>query len=111
MAGVPRLMSAEQMVGAWILMTGATVTEKQKVAITNLLVECYESGYRKGKRDAQTDPSEPTDQDRYDSVSITGSGRQVDAEPDMMCDICGHLFGQHRTDCDNYPGEPCDPDT
>jgi hypothetical protein len=110
MSDVPRLMSAEQMVGAWVLMTGARITDKQKETITNLLVECYESGYRIGKRAAQTEPREQTDQERYDGISVTGSGRRVtDGNP---CDECGANLDVegHHTYCNSYPGKAAPPE-
>ena len=93
----PRLMTPEQMINVWCLMTGASVTDTQKEALINLLEECYKAGVRKSRA--------MTEQECYDSVSVTGSGRQVEDELAVThCERCGDTNGHYHW-CELYDSQ------
>lgn len=124
-------MTAEQIVNVWRSFHSVALTELQHeklmAAIRLICDGCHAAGYAEGLQKAgdimegqvASHASDKSDQQRYDDVSVTGSGRQVDDEaeppkvipdePEPICDGCGVIGGQHRHWCHMFdPLSTCD---
>lgn len=79
-------VSAEQVVDMWINTHSIKLTGVQRDKLLLVAGIIADGAYAVGKRDAIKElakikpTSDKTDQERYDSVSVTGSGRQVNEE-------------------------------